>query len=187
MRVVVTPRYYLESPDRLKTAFPQCTHIISIQESAEKGKLKLPTPDFVKPENHHHFYFDDVLLDQDHLDGIMEPPMRDDYERLIEIAKSLPDDANLLVHCFAGVSRSPAVAIGILNVKLGDPTLAYEAFKKIPFQEGFYPNDRIVYHFDRILKNRTPGPTLTNFIVQWKLEQKEKLAEKVGKIILPFH
>lgn len=41
-------------------------------------------------------------------------PTEEDIEKVLKWAKKLPDDVILLVHCYAGVSRSTAMAMAIL-------------------------------------------------------------------------
>jgi predicted protein tyrosine phosphatase len=81
-------------------------------------------------------------------------PNKDHVEQIIDWAKNLPDRTNLLVHCFAGVSRSSASAITIEcarnNVKtIGELDEIYKYFFEI--RPVMYPNDLIIQYADEIL------------------------------------
>lgn len=60
-----------------------------------------------------------------------------DAQKIHDFVESLPDEVEkLIVHCYAGVSRSAAVAAGIAQVKFGDDK---EYFKK------YVPNMHVYY------------------------------------------
>ncbi len=76
-------------------------------------------------------------------------------EIIAEILARVGSHSNVLVHCHAGISRSPAVAIGILIASGVSPR---EAIRQIFSQnlidnEGSYmePNELILSHIDHLL------------------------------------
>jgi predicted protein tyrosine phosphatase len=139
----------------------------------EESEHKLRTFDF--PENikgHNIGYFDDL----DDLDPQRDEdkPQKEDIEALIAYIRSLPEDAKVLVHCTAGVGRSPACALGMLASVSKTPEEAFEVWRSIPNAVHLYwPNDRIIRLFDECLyPGRTPPP-LSSALKAWKAEAKE--------------
>lgn len=178
MKIVVTPKYFIEEPWRLENL--GLTHIISIQESADYGKYQYPTPPSVLPYNHYRFYFDDVTNEYNHM---LTAPVMEDIVKIAERARQLPEWANVLIHCHAGVSRSPAVALGVLACKYARE-VAWEEWLKIPSSLNFWPNELIVQLFDEYLQ--TPDQFFYKKIRQWKQDYKDRLAADDIKLILPF-
>lgn len=58
--------------------------------------------------------FDDVEMEEIHHDITGTPPSADDIQALVEFIKQLDSTDTLLIHCFAGYSRSSA---GVLIAK----------------------------------------------------------------------
>lgn len=74
--------------------------------------------------------------------------------------------SRMLVHCQAGISRSPAVALGIL-VSQGLPLdLAWRWVRRA--RPSAWPNVRVVEHFDALLECRGELASLANRIDQWR-------------------
>ena len=73
---------------------------------------------------------------------------------------------NVLIHCHAGISRSTAVAIGLLVMQGIAPEMA---FKLIHDQRPrMWPNELILKHFDEALHL---GNALVDADKKWKSEQ----------------
>lgn len=64
-------------------------------------------------EKHHIEYFDDEVVNDKH-DPYMVLPYPEAIQRVFGFTKSLTTHDRLLVHCHAGISRSTAMAMGIL-------------------------------------------------------------------------
>lgn len=93
------------------------THVITLLHSSERNHLFLP-----KSFNRANWLFlemDDVISPS--ADAAPKP---DQVERLLAWAKELPNDAHLVVHCFAGISRSTAAALAIKVQELGTDRVA---------------------------------------------------------------
>jgi predicted protein tyrosine phosphatase len=60
--------------------------------------------------HHMHFMFDDISRP---IAGYIHP-IRDDLARILQFSKLFTDHDKVLVHCLQGISRSTAVAVGIL-------------------------------------------------------------------------
>ena len=86
------------------------TKILSIQTPFQSE------PDTIKKigENHLILYINDIdrrIVDKD---KIYEPPSKEEVLRGLEFAKTWKADDIVLIHCHAGISRSPAMAFGIV-------------------------------------------------------------------------
>lgn len=82
-------------------------------------------------------------------------PTKEVVESIYSFGKTLEDDSILLVHCFAGISRSPAAGIIALTSKHG----AFGASKivgslniggEVGFSK-FYPNNLMIQYFDDLI------------------------------------
>jgi predicted protein tyrosine phosphatase len=70
----------------------------------------LTTPDSVDADRHHRFFFHDISdLVEDQI-----APSHEHIERVLEIGTNWAADEPLLIHCYAGVSRSTAAALILL-------------------------------------------------------------------------
>lgn len=119
---------------------PNYWHVISISTTEDRWP-NLPNAAFVKK-----FSFYDIdkaykLID----DTIIEPVSPNMVSELIDTGRSIGDNP-LLVHCFAGISRSTATALVILLDKFYgsefDVDLAVETVYKV--REHMYPNKHVL-------------------------------------------
>lgn len=84
--------------------------------------------------------------------GGKRPPSRQDARRIIRFARSRAGKGGFALHCWAGVSRSAAAALGILYV-LG--RTEEEAFRELLAQRPYAnPHQGLLAHFDAILGSR---------------------------------
>jgi predicted protein tyrosine phosphatase len=98
-------------------------------------------------DNYHIEFFNDIEEPVESLIG----PTKKHIENIINYAKSFTDDDRILVHCHAGMSRSTAVAIGILVLHGMKP---FDAFMKVyEIRPQMYPNKLIINFFGDILEN----------------------------------
>lgn len=81
------------------------THVLSLLDPGKRPWLHPSTP----TQNWKLFIFEDVIEPE-----YDRAPTMEHVENILAWAKQLPDDAILLVHCEAGVSRSTAAALAIL-------------------------------------------------------------------------
>jgi predicted protein tyrosine phosphatase len=83
------------------------------------------------------------------LEGV---PKKEQFERILKFVNTLPENAKILVHCAAGISRSTATGLGILASEGWSDTQAVQhLLNKHPQDRAFWPNDIILGHFDEIL------------------------------------
>jgi predicted protein tyrosine phosphatase len=84
------------------------THLISILDV----KDTIPVAKKFNKNNKLTLFFDDTF-DKTNLFA----PSKQDVIDILNWTALLPEDANLLIHCFAGISRSTAVALAVLVQK----------------------------------------------------------------------
>lgn len=83
-------------------------------------------------------------------------PTREDIRQVIEFARALPEDADLLIHCMAGISRSTAIGVGVACVRGRTPADALKLIidSRQPTLEPGYvvmPNRWMIQFFDEEL------------------------------------
>jgi predicted protein tyrosine phosphatase len=143
MKIVITPEYIVDEDGESHG----CSHIISIRSVIGKQYKKVKTPKDVSPENHWHYFFDDAT---DHTKE-EAPTAVEVADILNKIRTHKPE--KLLVHCWAGVSRSTAISYTLLCDKLG-PGKEAEALaltEESALFKGIHPNTLIVDIADKLL------------------------------------
>ena len=141
--VLVAP--YVEVTQAL-AAYP-LSHVISILGDSDK----LDWPD-VGERSILRLKFDDVGYSS----GDLVAPTRDTIERLIEFARNWDGGSNLLVHCRAGTSRSPAAALIALAAVPHLSTAGH--FERLINAKAYYrPNSTMLRLADSLLE---PSPGL---------------------------
>lgn len=115
------------------------TKIVSLVDPATERDWLVPS------ENHHIEKFDDiaVVMRADH-NYIL--PSREAIARVLEFTKTLVKEDKLLVHCHAGISRSTAMAIGILVQHGVDPERAIKYVEEV--RPPLFPNSLVIQHID---------------------------------------
>lgn len=115
------------------------THVITLLRNRERNELRIP-----KTFNKDNWLFldmDDVINEDADL-----APQKEQVKQLLDWVKLLPNDAHLVIHCYAGVSRSTAAALAVKVQELGV--------------------DRVKDAIDWLLENRPvacPNPVITKF------------------------
>ena len=125
----------------------------------ERGLAKFP--------NRKMFWFDDVVYP--YHDG---PTQKDIEEIVAHIHEKdlLNIEKKVLVHCFAGISRSTATAIGLLFMR---GSTADQAVEQIWIQRSrMRPNEDVLRHFDTVLNT---GGQLEQACRAWKQKQRETM------------
>lgn len=110
------------------TSRHDATHVLSLMDPGSKV--------FLHPKR--KVVWKKFIFEDNTNEGELFSPTREHVKEMVKWAKTLPDDANLLVHCFAGVSRSSATAIVVEcsrnNVK------SYDEIKEIfDYMAGIRP------------------------------------------------
>ena len=126
------------------------THIVSIwdPEWIERGSVEKQLRNRLLVETRLHIaYFHDISAEE----SGRQAPVEDDLRRILAFAADLEPGAEILIHCWAGISRSTAVAYAILCQAAG-PGREAECFNSIlAVRPQAFPNALIVELADRIL------------------------------------
>jgi len=147
----------LELVERLEAHKPHYDHLVSIGNP--KRLFRAPQPDEVMPVLFkQHFkrilrleFYD--VEEKRHLRPWQIPkkiPSHSDVRKVIKFFQNTKDDASgYTLHCWQGISRSTAFALGILYLITGSETEARETLKRIRPEAG--PHQRLVKWFDQEL------------------------------------
>ena len=147
-----TPKIYVCGVPELEAAFSNAfTHVISIwdPEWIDRGGVEHQLKKRLAGETRLHIaYFHDCSVE--------EPgrrlPAEDDLRQILTFAADLNPEAHLLIHCWAGISRSTAVAYAILCQFMG-PGRESDCIEAIlAVRPQAFPNTLIVDLADRILE-----------------------------------
>jgi predicted protein tyrosine phosphatase len=120
------------------------SHIVTLLRLTDRAKR----PDHIAPENHLILGVDDIA---EAIDGQILPA-DEHVERLLAFAKTWDRKAPMVVHCFAGISRSTAAAFTAacaLNPERDEMQIARAIRDASPTA---MPNIRIVSIADRMLR-----------------------------------
>ena len=180
-----------------------CSHVISIGNPGNIGRRKEDTT--MPPVFKSYFkrwlrleFFD--VLKKEHL-GPMRPrriPLKKDVRRVIRFFNGTRDEATgYAIHCWRGVSRSTAIALGVLYMMYHDEQKAVDELKRIRPEAGPHPG--LVAHFDAVLgcdltsKNNQLREIRNRELKEWfmnemengeaLLEELEPLEEEMESII----
>ena len=137
--------FIILSPKRLVhqvTADYKITHILSMLDHGDTIRTPM---EILKPENHLLLNFLDTEKPQDR-----RGPMAEDVAEMLEWSHNLKDTDRLLVHCFAGISRSTAMALAIWVQKHGMDFEAAGTWLKT-VRPVACPNRLIAFYADEIL------------------------------------
>jgi len=119
-------------------------HVVSLVAREDR----LLRPPGITAENHLWLQVHDI---SEPMDGYVQPES-DHVERLISFVRGWDRSAPLVVHCFAGISRSTAaafVSVCALNPQRDERTVAHELRRASPTA---LPNIRIVALADDLLE-----------------------------------
>jgi predicted protein tyrosine phosphatase len=111
-------------------------------------------PGWIAPDRHSKFYFDDS--DEPYC---VTAPTRSDVQAIVDAGSRMAfpySNAKILIHCMAGVSRSPAGAFIFLCIHLGSGKESEALTRAIESCEGnlIWPNGLMVQYADDVLARR---------------------------------
>src|SRR5262249_26305107 len=118
-------------------------HIVTLLRLVDR----VQRPDHIAPENHLVLAVDDITMP---MDGYTAPT-HEHVKRLINFVFTWDRKAPMVMHCFAGISRSTAgayVAACALNPARDEMQIAWDIRRASPTAQ---PNSRIVSIADRVL------------------------------------
>src|SRR3954469_10885097 len=125
------------------TSRHEVTHVLSL---LDHGKRPFLHPTTNKRTNWLLLHFEDNLLEEE-----PNSPTMWHVQRFLTWTKALPDDAILLVHCEAGVSRSTAAALAILVQFHGNDKIEECVKLLLGVRDVACPNSLITKFADDIL------------------------------------
>lgn len=101
------PQFFITSKSNAKAVFKRerITHALSILDPDSRVLLISTSREVV----HKTIHCEDAFTESE-----PNPPTQFHVEEILKFGKSLPEDAKVLVHCFAGVSRSTAACLLLL-------------------------------------------------------------------------
>jgi predicted protein tyrosine phosphatase len=127
------------------------THVVSIwdPEWIERGGIEQQLRKRLRIETRLHIaYFHDLSWEEPG----RRAPVEDDLRQILSFAADLRPEGSVLIHCWAGVSRSTAVAYAILCQSTG-PGRELDCFESVlAVRPQAFPNALIVELADRILE-----------------------------------
>lgn len=131
----------MEMPEH--AAALRVTHMVSLVAPGEQP----PTPACVAADRHHRVSIHDI---SEPLEGHILPE-REHVEGLIEFVRGWrPEEAPVLIHCVAGISRSMAAAL--ITLVLNAPGREMEAARHLRgVAPHAYPNRRMIALADQLL------------------------------------
>ena len=141
-RILVTPLSAVE--DVIRRHRP--SHIVTLLSPEHM----IETPAGFPPDRHLRLGMNDVV----DVEAAQAPPGRDHVERLLAFSRDWPAADPLLVHCWAGISRSMAATYIILCDRLGHGSEGAAARAIRDRAPHAYPNALLVRHADEMLGRR---------------------------------
>ena len=125
-----------------KTSKLGATHVLSLLDPGKRPFLHPKT-------NKQHWlllHFEDNLDEHER-----NSPTRDHVKQILAWGKTLPNDATVLVHCEAGVSRSTAAALALLVQRFGREHIDWCVEKLLEVRPTACPNPLITRWADELL------------------------------------
>lgn len=119
------------------------THLVTLINA----DTPVPTPPGINPDRHLFLGFNDIV---DAVEGLT-PPAEVHVVRLLEFVRSWDREGPLVIHCWAGISRSTAgayITACALNPEADEYALAGRLRERAP---SATPNSRLVAMADKIL------------------------------------
>jgi predicted protein tyrosine phosphatase len=168
-----------ELENRIKNNKPIKSHLISIRNPSDNNTSVLSNTISSAFNKVLHLEFNDEQLEK-HLSTDGKLPQKNDIERVYRFVKESVQDPHcngFTVHCWRGISRSTAIAFGIIYMILKDERASADYLKSIrPYAT---PLPLIVRYWDEILGSKLIDETfsLRNAVfdvLKKKLEQEIK-------------
>ena len=120
----------------------EATHLITMLDVGDH----VFRPPRIHPQDHFRIFFDD---EED--PAKLHAPTKEHAEAILDFGKRLPDDARVVVHCFAGACRSTASAIALWLQANGTDRLNDAVNWLITDRPKACPNLLLAKHFDELL------------------------------------
>jgi predicted protein tyrosine phosphatase len=140
------PHIIVSSLERLPDTVD--THNASHVLTLINARTPVTRPATIAEKNHLFLGFDDIVTPLED----MTPPAEAHIHAILEFAEGWDRSAPMVIHCFAGISRSTAgayICALALNPALDERALALELRRRAP---SATPNILLVQHADSVLK-----------------------------------
>lgn len=139
------------------------THVISIWSAGSGGDGPAEVRSFFPSARFHVARFDDIEV------GGSSAVTKEMVQEILDFGAGLSADDKVLVHCLAGVSRSPSVAFSIACQFAGPGKEAAVLQHLVSRSPWIKPNRRVVYYSDELLQregrmNEAVGVIWTKFM-----------------------
>lgn len=120
------------------------THLLTLIDE----HLNVDSSNLFSVEDHKVLKFDDT----EHLDN-PRAPTKEICKEILDWGKTLPKDADLLVHCYAGISRSTAATLALMVQDSGCGGAAIGACIDtiVRIRPFAFPNRLMTKYFDELL------------------------------------
>ncbi|MBS0471784.1 MAG: protein tyrosine phosphatase [Proteobacteria bacterium] len=138
-KILVTPLSVV--PDTIRSHRP--SHLVTLLSPEHM----IETPAGFPTDRHLRVGVNDIV----DVSAGQHPPMADHVETLLAFARAWPAEDPMLIHCWAGISRSTAAAYIILCDRMGPGSEAMAARALRSRAPHAYPNALLVEHADDIL------------------------------------
>ena len=93
------------------------------------------------------------IVMKDEIDpNISFAPKIEQIESILDWAKNLVNNEIIIVHCEAGISRSPAMALGLLVQRFGRSEIDFAITRLLQIRPNCFPNELIIRHCDELLE-----------------------------------
>lgn len=142
------------------------------------GETRIDTPSSIEQERHLRLSMNDISEPRD---GLVVPS-EDHVAMLIDFAKDWDRGAPILIHCWAGISRSTAgafVVLCALNPDSDEHALARALRRASPTA---YPNRRIVALADNVLQRKGRMNAAVNHIGRGTLAEEGRVFSLPARI-----
>ena len=138
-RILVTPLSAV--PEVIRSHRP--SHLVTLLSPEHM----IETPRGFREDRHLRLGVNDIV----DMSAGENPPVRSHIKELLEFSRSWPADDPILVHCWAGISRSMAATYTILCDRLGPGSELYAARAIRNRAPHAYPNALLVQYADELL------------------------------------
>ncbi len=139
MKIIVAPKSRLEAAIDATGA----THLIALVSPS----TEFERPQETEPDACLHLSFNDIAEKRE---GLVAPT-REHMRQILNFAASVPASQTLVVHCYAGVSRSTASAYAIACARRPDLAESALAARLRTLSPSATPNPLLVAHADALL------------------------------------
>ncbi len=138
------PSFRVCSKSQVKSTVRQldATHLLTLLDPQDS----IYKPNRILPENWLW-----LRMEDEETPSHPNAPTKEQAARILEWGKALPDDACVVVHCYAGVSRSTASGLALWLQSNGTEHVAEAEAWLVSHRPRAVPNPLLAQHFDTLL------------------------------------